>query len=36
MPAYLENIKKSSGIEILERKYKLDAPKAGSQAKSGN
>ena len=36
MPAYLENIKKSSGIEILETKYKLDAPKAGSQAKSGN
>ncbi len=36
MPAYLESIKKSSGIEILETKYKLDAPKAGSQAKSGN
>ncbi len=36
MPAYLESIKKTSGIEILETKYKLDAPKAGSQAKSGN
>jgi len=36
MPAYLENIKKSSGLEILEAKYKLDALKAGSQAKSGN